>query len=594
MRKISVSIRLGLVFGIIIFFTVAISYVYLGDQLRALFYDGIKNELYKNLQLNRQLLEERPSLWDDIAQSDRWADDVGAALDLRVTLISLDGGVIGDSYIPADRLPLVENHIDRPEIRQALDEGFGESTRLSGTVKENMLYVAVPLGSEKPFAVLRFAKPLHDIRLLEAELRKGIEGALFWSLLLSLIFGSLTAVLLARPLRRISDAAENILHGDYSMKLEAKSDDEVGQLARAFNFISDEMKRMNQQEEWFKAVFSSIREAIIVTDSKGMVMLANPAACRLFNLDCGEMIKTGMGRKVNDSQLIELFENVRKEGAPVVKKEIAVSTERGERMLQMSAVPVIKDNLSEGTVFVLNDITKLRNLERMRRDFVSSVSHELRTPLTSIRGYTETLLEGAMHDPENASHFLQIILKESEQLTALINDVLDLSKIESGRIEYRFRPVDIREIARKTVGLFSRAIEKKGIDVSFDMPDDLADVRADGDYIELAVRNLVDNAIKYVPEANGRIRIFASGENDMVRFGVEDNGAGIPRKDLDRIFERFYRVDKARSRQVGGTGLGLSIVKHIVLAHNGRVEVRSKVNLGSVFSFTVPVVRNGG
>lgn len=593
MRNVSVSIRLGLVFGVIIFFTVAISYVYLGDQLRSLFYEGIKNELYRELQLNRQLLDARPRVWDDISQSDRWADDVGAALDLRVTLIALDGEVIGDSYIPADRLSMVENHAGRPEVRQALEEGFGESTRLSGTVKENMLYVAVPLGSEKPFAVLRFAKPLHDIRLLEAELRKGIEGALFWSLLLSLIFGSLTAILLARPLRRISGAAENILHGDYSMKLEAKRDDEVGQLARAFNFITDEMKRINQQEEWFKAVFSSIREAIIVTDSKGMVMLANPAACRLFNLDCGEMIKTG-GRKVNDSQLLELFDNVRKEGTPVVKKEIAVSTERGERMLQVSAVPVIKDNLSEGTVFVLNDITKLRNLERMRRDFVSSVSHELRTPLTSIRGYTETLLEGAMHDPENASHFLQIILKESEQLTALINDVLDLSKIESGRIEYRFRPVDIREIAGMTVGLFSRTIEKKGIDVSIDMPDELPDVRADGDYIELAVRNLVDNAIKYVPEANGRIRIFARRESDMVRFGVEDNGSGIPRKDLDRIFERFYRVDKARSRQVGGTGLGLSIVKHIVLAHNGRVEVRSRVNLGSVFSFTLPVARNEG
>ena len=588
MRRVSVSFRLGLVFGVIIFFTVAISYVYLGDQLRTLFHDGLKNQLRKDLQLNRRLLDKRPAQWDDLRSSDRWADDVGAALDVRVTLISPEGVVIGDSYIQPDRLPFIENHLDRPEVRQALAEGYGESTRLSDTVKENMLYVAMPLGTPEPFVVLRFAKPLQDILLLEAELRKGIEGALFWSLLLSLIFGALTAVLLARPLRRISSAADNILHGDYSMKLDVKRDDEIGQLGRAFNFISDEMKRMNQQEEWFKAVFSSIREAIIVTDSRGMVMLANPAACRLFNLDCGEMIKGSMCRNVNDHQLLELFDIVRKAGTPLVKKEIAISTDRGERMLQVSAVPVIKDKLSEGTVFVLNDITKLRNLERMRRDFVSSVSHELRTPLTSIRGYTETLLEGAMQDPEHASHFLRIILKESEHLTALINDVLDLSKIESGRIEYRFRPVNVRSLAERTVGLFARAIEKKAVDVSVRIPDDLPPAYADEDYLEMAVRNLVDNAIKYAPETNGTVRISALGDGEMVRFTVEDNGIGIPQEDLGRIFERFYRVDKARSRQVGGTGLGLSIVKHIILAHKGKVEVRSRMHLGSVFSFTVP------
>ncbi len=589
-KKTSVSFRLGLVFGIIIFFTVAISYVYLGGQLRPLFYDGLKNRLYKELQLNRQLLESQPLQWEDIRASDRWADDVGAALELRVTLISLNGNVIGDSYISADRLPFMENHMQRPEVQQALVEGFGESSRFSETVREHMLYIAVPLGVEKPFAVLRFAKPLSDIQMLEAELRRGIEGALFWSLFLSLIFGAMTAVFFSRPLRRIAEAAENFVHGEYSLKLRIKRDDEIGQLARAFNFMSDEMKRMSQQEEWFKAVFSSIREAIIVTDSNGVVMLGNPAACRLFNLDCGEMIKTGVGRKVTDTRLLDLFERVNVPGSPVVKEEITVMTDRGQRVLQVSAMPVIKGQYSEGTVFVLNDITKLRNLERMRRDFVSSVSHELRTPLTSIKGYTETLLEGAMHDPENAKHFLQIILQESEQLTALINDVLDLSRIESGRINYKFKPVSLGDLVGKTVELFSRAIEKKNITLQLQIPQGLPYVYADRDYLELVIRNLVDNAIKYVPEENGRIRISASMADDMVKVDVEDNGIGIPQKDLGRIFERFYRVDKARARAVSGTGLGLSIVKHIVLAHRGKVEVRSRLNLGSLFSVTIPAV----
>ena len=590
-KKTSVSFRLGLVFGVIIFFTVAISYVYLGGQLRSLFYGGLKNRLHKELQLNRQLLEHRPAQWDDIRVSDRWADDVGAALELRVTLISLNGEVIGDSYIASDRLSFVENHMQRPEVQQAIVDGFGESTRFSETVKKDMFYVAMPLGVEEPFAILRFAKPLSDIRLLEAELRRGIEGALFWSLFLSLIFGVLTAVFLSRPLRHIVETANNFVHGDYSVKLRIRHDDEIGQLARALNFISDEMKRMNQQEEWFKAVFSSIREAIIVTDSNGDIMLGNPAACRFFNLDCGQMIKTGTGHKATDTRLLGLFERLGVSGSPVEKEEITVMTDRGERVLQVSAMPVIKDGSSQGTVFVMNDITKLRNLEQVRRDFVSSVSHELRTPLTSITGYTETLLEGAIHDPENAKHFLQIILQESERLTALINDVLDLSKIESGRIDYKFRPVNLGDLVEKTVNLFNRAIEKKGTVLQLQIPHDLPYVNADGDYLELVIRNLVDNAIKYVPEENGQIRISASKVDDMVRVEVEDNGIGIPRKDLGRIFERFYRVDKARSTAIGGTGLGLSIVKHIILAHKGKVEVRSRLNLGSLFSFTIPIAR---
>lgn len=586
--KSSVSFRLGLVFGVVIFFTVAISYVYLGGQLRTLFYDGIKNEIYKELELNRQLLDTRPEDWSDIRQSDQWADDVGSALEVRVTLISLSGEVIGDSYIGADRLSIVENHIRRPEVQGALTSGFGESTRFSETIGEQMLYVAVPLGAKEPYAVLRFAKPLHDIRLLEAELRKGIEGALFWSLLLSLVFGAMTAFLLAGPLRRIAAAADHFVHGDFSARLNIRRNDEIGQLARAFNFMSEEMKRMNQQEEWFKAVFSSIREAIIVTNPRGGIVLANPAACRLFGLEPGDVRPERPGRRLTNPQLQELFERVNRSNAPVIKEEMQVMTERGERVLKTSAVPVIKDGYSEGTVFVLNDITRLRTLERIRRDFVSSVSHELRTPLTSIRGYTETLLEGAIDDREHAMHFLSIIHKESEQLTALINDVLDLSRIESGRIEYRFEPLGVGDVVHATVKLFRTALDKKQIELDLRIPDNLAKVFADRNYLEIVVRNLLDNAIKYIADTNGRIRITAYAAGDMVKLEVEDNGAGIPRKDLDRIFERFYRVDKARSRDMGGTGLGLSIVKHIVLAHKGNVEVRSRLNLGSTFTVSLP------
>lgn len=586
--KSSVAARLGLVFGAIIFFTVSVSYFYLGGHLRDLFFQGLKNELQKELQLNRQLLDERPSDWTDINNSDAWADNVGAALEVRVTVIAMDGQVIGDSYIPADRLEFIENHVDRPEVQGALLTGIGESIRFSDTMGENMLYLAVPLGLDRPYAVLRFAKPLYDIRLLEEELRKGVEGALFWSLLLSLMFGGLTAFLLARPLKHIALAAENFVHGDYSERLSVSRNDEIGQLSRAFNFMSDEMKRMDRQEEWYKAVFASIREAIIVIDPRGNIMLANPAACRLFNLEVANELK-GASRKVTHPQLLELFERVQKSQTPIVKEELQVKTGRGERVLRVSAVPVVKDSYSEGTVFVLNDITRLRNLERIRRDFVSSVSHELRTPLTSIKGYTETLLEGAIDDREDALHFLGIILRESEQLTALVNDVLDLSKLESGKIDYKFKPVDLSAVVSRSVRLLGRALEEKAIDLKVQVPSTLSPVYADSEYLELVIRNLLDNAIKYVSDTNGRIRISARQSNGMMRFEIEDNGVGIPQQDLGRVFERFYRVDKARSREIGGTGLGLSIVKHIVLAHNGHVEVHSRLSMGSVFTVTLPL-----
>lgn len=589
MKKGNVSFRLGLVFGVVIFFTVAISYVYLGGQLRALIYEDLKEQLYKELELNRQLLDVCPEKWKNISESDRWADDVGAALEVRVTLISMNGKVIGDSYMVPARFPFVDNQMRLPEIKQALIDGAGESRRFSKILNEEVLFVAMVLGGEEPFAILRFAKPLSQIHILESEIRRGVEGALFWSLLLSLVFGTLTAVFLARPLRRIAQAADNILHGEYRHKLRVKRDDEIGQLARAFNFISDEMMRINQQEEWFKAVFSSIREAIIVTDTNGGVMLANPAACRFFNLECGQMIRIGAASKVTDRRLLDLFKRVSVRDLQEAREEITVKTQRGERVLQVSAMPVIKDRGPMGTVFVLNDITRLRNLERIRRDFVSSVSHELRTPLTSIRGYTETLLEGAVDDPEIARQFLQIILQESEQLTALINDVLDLSKLESGRIEYTFKPVALSGLVDRVINLFRRTIEAKGITLQADVVDTLPKVHADKDYLELVIRNLVDNAIKYVPEKNGQISVSAFVSGGKVSVEIKDNGIGIPKKDLGRIFERFYRVDKARSRAIGGTGLGLAIVKHIILAHKGKVEVQSRLNEGSVFSFTIPV-----
>ena len=581
------SVKLGAMFGLIVFFSLAVSYVYQGRQLRELFISGVRTDLLRELRLNSGMLDQKPEEWSDAALACRWADRVGATLALRVTLIDLDGHVIGDSYVPPPQLAAVKNHSTRSEVRDAMTKGFGESIRYSETVQEDMLYLALPVGSPKRWGVLRFAKPLHDIRLLEAEVRNGIEGGLLWALLIALVAGTLSAYLLSRPLERIAEAADRFLHGQTEVRVPARRRDEVGRLSMAFNYMADEIVRMNRQEEWLREVLSSIREAIIVTNPEGQVVLVNPAASRLFPID-GAMNRAMPVKQIADKAMRELLERVQASGNRLYRDELTVMTSKGERVLTVSAVAVMQGERFDGTVFVINDITRLRNLERMRRDFVSSVSHELRTPLASIRGYTETLLEGAMDDPENATAFLRIILQESEQLTALVNDVLDLSKIESGKIVYTFLPVDIRSQILKTVALFEQPAEKKGVRIELALPDGLPPVMADPAYFDIVMRNLVDNAIKYVEEKSGLVRVGAFVKGDTVSIEVEDNGIGIPPGDLDRIFERFYRVDKARSRQLGGTGLGLSIVKHIVLAHKGDIRVRSRVNSGSVFTVTLP------
>ncbi|ABL64929.1 ATP-binding protein [Chlorobium phaeobacteroides] len=583
-----VSVRLGIVFGLIVFLSIALSYLLQGKLINELLLKNIRQELYKELRLSRQVIDSRSPIWLVSEEPDHWTDNVGRVLDVRVTLIGKDGRVAGDSYLSLSALAKVRNHLHRPEVKEALSTGYGEDIRYSETVREQMLYMAVPVGGEAPYAVLRFAKPLYDIGELESEARKGLEGGLLWALLFSLLIGGLTALLLARPLRRIVDAAEKCVHGDYSGTIAVNRDDEIGKMARAFNFMSAEINTMQRKEEWYRAVLSGIREAIIVTNADGEIILVNPAASRMFRID-GAMLKSHPVKQLADQKLRELFSDVHTKRTTLQKEEVSLVTVKGKRTMQISSMPVKRDGQFDGTVFVLNDITKLRNLERIRRDFVSSVSHELRTPLTSIKGYTETLLDGAMHDPEHAAAFLRIILQESEQLTALVNDVLDLSRIESGKIDYRFAPTDLRSILQKSSELVLPAIEKKKIKLDMQFQEELPLVYADAAYLEIAVRNLLDNAVKYVEDTVGRIRVTAYKSESNVILEVHDNGLGIHPSDLDRIFERFYRADKARSRQSGGTGLGLAIVKHIVLAHKGTIEVHSRLNQGSVFRMSLPV-----
>jgi len=585
---VKLHFRIGMALGVIIFFAVVMSYLFVGHRLTEILTAETRNELKRDLLLNKQFLEQKSQDWQSSENLRVWMAQVGRALDVRVTLVDLDGRVLGDTAITPEKLITIENHRGRPEVKAAIEKGYGENTRFSQSVKEYMLYIAVPVGLPKPWAILRFCKPLYDIEIYELEFRNKVIGQLLFILFISLAAGVLTAFAFTRPLRALVNTAKKRVQGDFSGVIHSQQRDEFGLLAQAFTVMTDKIITMRRSEEWYTAVFSGIREAIIVTDASGDIILVNPAAAKMLHID-GAMFKSRSVRHLSDSKLQELFARVHSTQIALRKEEMSLMTSKGLRIMQISSMPLIKENQFEGTVFVLNDITTLRNLEKIRRDFVSSVSHELRTPLTVITGYTETLLEGAIDDSKHATPFLNIILQASQQLTALVNDVLDLSKIESGYIEYQFTGVDINAVVKKSVELLKPSLDKKRIRLDINISGELPPVYADARYLDIVIRNLLDNAIKYVDDSNGRIRISAFRVDDDVRLEVEDNGIGISKPDLERIFERFYRVDKGRSRQLGGTGLGLSIVKHIVLAHKGDVEVRSRVNHGSVFSVRLRV-----
>lgn len=358
-------------------------------------------------------------------------------------------------------------------------------------------------------------------------------------------------------------------------------------LKEARSSLAQEEETGGAEQAKLRAILSSMSEGVLVVDSKGEIILANPSLHKSFMVEGSPEGKKPL-EALRNVTVQELADKILQQHSAVLISEEVMTVLPQEKIFSVNAAPVIRNDAVEGAVLVFHDITELRRLEVVRRDLIANVSHELRTPLSSIRGYSETLLEGALEDKANAKDFLRIINKDSERLSRLIDDLLDLSRIESGKMAMFFAPQDLSVISRRCLAVISGQAKARSIRMENFIPDDLPLIMADDIRLSQVLLNLIDNAIKYSSEGSG-IEISATQEGNFVRVSVKDNGMGIPEQDLPRIFERFYRVDKARSRELGGTGLGLSIVKHIVQAHGGQVQVVSEQGKGSTFSFTIPV-----
>lgn len=357
---------------------------------------------------------------------------------------------------------------------------------------------------------------------------------------------------------------------------------QMGETARS---LQEQLYSLLAEKGQLEAMLAHMAEGVLLLDHKGRILALNPAAEGIFQVRREEVLGRYHLEITHNSELEERLRRVLAEG-----RSEAVEFTRAwpqEQVLEARLAPVYRGEEQVGALMVIHDITRFRRLERMRSEFVANVSHELRTPLTAIRGFAETLLEGADEDPETRRHFLSLMHKEAQRLSALIEDLLDLSRLESGRVRFQFGEVALGELCHEVAERLRPRAEQAGLSLRVEIPPDLPPVRGDRDRLAQVLINLVDNAIKYTP-SGGEIRVMARPEGAVVRVLVQDTGIGIPRSDLPRVFERFYRVDKARSRASGGTGLGLSIVKHIVEAHGGEVGVESELGKGSTFFFTVP------
>jgi two-component system phosphate regulon sensor histidine kinase PhoR len=513
--------------------------------------------------------------------------DLGQQSNTRVTLVAPGGRVLADSHHNADRL---DNHWDRPEIQAALLAPQGEITRHSATSRENMVYLARAINGDGDtlLGVIRVGIPVSrlDERLGSARAMVLVVGLL--GVGLTLLVGFLLARRVSDPVNEITSVADAMRQGEYTARVRDIAPDEIGRLGDTLNRMGDEVSRsiatISQEQAQLKAMLAGMVEGIIAVDDEDRILFSNRAVDLLLRT----ATVSSRGRKLTDIPSLEvvaaLVSGARTSGE-LVRDELQIGVGDSAQLIETHASP-FRGEQASGVIVVLHDVTDLRRLERVRRDFVANVSHELKTPLTSIKGYVETLLSGAMSDPDTNARFLQKIDRNVDRLVALVQDILSLARIESHEEGVRAVPVEWGPVIRTVLAHHEDDFTRKGLALEFRDPGRPVVVLGDKEAMTQVVENLVNNAIKYTPQG-GRIGVTLSVDDHQGTMAVSDTGIGIPRKHLDRIFERFYRVDKARSRELGGTGLGLSIVRHLVAGMNGKVGVESQVGVGSRFSVTL-------
>ncbi len=575
--------KIGLPFLLLLLVVLAAVYFYTARVLDDYFLEAA----FEQLDSLGRLVESRPPPMNDPAALQEWAEWM-AETGARATVVRSDGQVMADSHENPTRM---ENHADRPEIVEAFAEGRGRTTRYSDTVKRDLVYLALRhQPGDGRSVVLRLAWPLERVNEAIARVLRPVGAVSLVALLLGGVFSLLFSRALSMRVQKLKEFSRRVAEGDFRPLKVADEGDELVELARALSEtatrLDETIRTLKDERNQSAAILGSMSVGVVVVGPDQRIIFCNQAFFDSLALSDAPSEGKPLVEVTSQPELPKLIHAALSTGE-VVQSELEAATPR-LRHFQVRVAPIRADS-SSAAVLVLHDITEIRRVERVRRDFVDNVSHEFKTPLTAIQGFAETLLSGALEDPKNSRLFLEIISDHAVRLSQLTNELLKLSQIETGRLELNLRPLAVPDLVDACVETARIKAAPKGLSLDNQCAADLPRVRADRQYLREVLQNLLDNAIRYTP-SGGKVTISAKSNGDMVQISVADTGVGILHDEQQRIFERFYRTEAARMLETSGTGLGLAIAKHLIEAHKGRIEVESEVGKGSVFSVYVPII----
>ena len=585
-------------------------YFYLATVLKDSMSSHITSELEVQATLTREFLIEELPAKDNFTYDliDPLVDRLGKVNNARVTFIDVDGVVWGDTERDGQALRAMDNHLTRPEVQDVIKKGSGIRDRYSNTTQTEFRYFALPIyrnvGAEiSPnsevtlIGICRVALPMEAVNTAIGDLRRMALIASMAGLILAMVFSVFSTGAITKRIQKLTQMTQSLAAGNINSRVPVDSRNELGQLSQNFNLMADRIQEQIDElsEEYRRSatILTNMGEGVLLVNGASEITYANPTAISMLALPDAYMGKALI--EINRIPELQALLKKAEETETIAFAEIQLGNLR-EPEAEVTVVPV---SAGQEYVIVIHDVTKERQLERIRADFVANVSHELRTPLTTIRGYAETLLSEDSVRTKTGEQFIVKILNHSARLTRLVSDLLELSRLELGEVELRRAPCHLNTFYEPLLDVFEPLLEESGLVLKWEIPEKLQKVNIDQQLFMQVFVNLIDNAIKYTPDS-GTITVSAEicsrggteGSNtvsDEIILSVEDTGIGIPMESQPRVFERFYRVDEGRAREMGGTGLGLAIVKHIVLSHNGRIWLESTLGQGSIFYVAVPL-----
>ncbi len=591
MRRIRLLWQIYIYYVIIIVISLLAFLWYSSRSMRGVYIQTTKSDLLSRANFIEIILKDKFEHLD-YSEIDEICEELGDKTGSRITVILPSGRVIGDSEEDPAKM---DDHSNRAEIVEALsmEEEYGSSIRYSNTLNKKMLYVALPVRKgDEILGVIRTSFSLESIDRTFGWIYFRITLVGLMVIVLAAIVSLIVSRKLSRPLENIRKVADKFAQGDLDHQIKVPKSREIAAVVEAMNKMAvqldERIKTVVRQKNELDTVLSSMSEGVLAVDNDQRFIILNQAALELIDSEYNEIKGMKLQEAVRNPELINFIQKSLKTDG-TIESQIVFHIDGMEKYLQLHGT-ALKDDESEkiGALVVLNDVTMMHRLEKVRTDFVANVSHELKTPVTSIKGFVETLLDGALEDTEDAKRFLKIIGRQANRLHAIIDDLLILSKLEQQQdTEINFQSEKIIKIIRDAIQLCEIKSSEKDIKIKVRCDEELT-ANMNSQLLEQALVNLLDNAIKY-SDPSSEVEIIAERTDGEVSLSVRDHGQGIERKLLPRLFERFYRVDKARSRSLGGTGLGLSIVKHIIQVHKGSVSVESEVGKGSTFTIHLPI-----